>query len=666
MTDVLLDDFGRPDGPIGSSWTDLYGVWSVQGGQAVCSSATDVSRTWFDPGVAVSAVGATVTIPSSSSVFTSGVTLGQEVCVAAEISWIWGDYYLSIYTYGTGTANYIAFIGQTVISPSGASCDVRLVLTGGALPSPTVEVFLDGVSTFTYTGPELAGLPNGVGLVANVVTSGSVTAPLDDLVASMDAVPVGPVPVPVLSGGVMQVAQPSSVVFAPEVRAQLLSGGPVAPLHDLDLRDVFVDDVEAAPLFGGVEVTWSDTPAASIPSTPPHTWPPGMQYGPPAATLTVSGFPDRTQASCRPELNGPGSGSCTVLPPGPGVGATVSFISGGGPVFAGAAESVTTVIADPSEEAGQLVSVDVVGHLAADWGDTVVFPDFGGDDPSRIGQPAQDEREWGWPMNGLLPDDLTFTGAVGNDPTRYGTADEVFPLPPDWPDSDARWMWDRDPDQLHAPEGWCYFRVPFGAWPGRYTLFVNAYDYARVWIDGQPIATCDQPGTTVRTELDLDWDFHLLAVAGWNSGGKAGIALSLLPKDKHGFGPAVMNSRAGWLCLSYPRTPMRATTGKILGRMLREARRRKAPAGEWSLAFSDRTDSRGHPWPTDGPLVTTKVGSSYLDVLNSFAEDRIDYWVSPGAKVLNAVVKGTGAEAHPMPWTHAVDADSIAQRIGGH
>ena len=673
-TAYAWDTFTRADAatlgtatPIGEAWSAIAGSWAIDTNKAAATgfSAGSAKAVLLPPAGTgpIQAVQAVLTCPSGSS-WSAGIGIGDNAGIGVQVS----------------DAGWLAVVGikhgidGLYVPGWGADVDVSpgdhraTVEWQQATPGEVrVLAWWDGVLVVDGSTSALQSYRTADG----VILSASSYPDTDDVRWDAVAVALEPiyapsVPAPALAGGVTESFQPSHVVFVGSVAAPALVGGALAPLTEADLRNIAVGSVQEPPLTGGVRATWSDTPPASIPSTPPHTWPPGVQYGAPADVLTVVGYPDRTQAACRPEMNGPGSGSFTTPPPGPGVGASITFRSGGQAVFSGSVESVTTVVADQSEEAGQLVSVEVSGHLAGDWGDTVVWPDFGAYEPIRAGAPAQDEREWGFPMNGLLPADLSFTGSHRNDPSRYGTPLEIFPVPPDWPDSSARYMWDRDPDKLQAPQGWCYFRVPFGSWPGKYTLFVNAFDYARVWIDGQPVATCDQPGTTVRTELDLDWDFHLMAVAGWNSGGKAGVMLSLLPKGKDGFGPAVMNSRAGWLCLSYPKQPMRATTGKILRRLVDEALARKAPAGEWACAFSDDADSRGRPWPTDGPLVTTKVGQTYLDVLHSFAEDRIDFWPSPAGKTLYAVVKDSAGVSHAAPWVHAVDADSIAVKVGAH
>lgn len=349
-------------------------------------------------------------------------------------------------------------------------------------------------------------------------------------------------------------------------------------------------------------------------------------------------------------------------------------------MFTGYADQVTTVVADPGEEASQTVTANAVDLLSIDWQETVVWPDFGAFEPIRLGAPPQDDREWGWPMNGLL-DDQSVAGIVpssGNDPARWGTPDEVLPLPSDWPDSTARWMWDITPDWTAQPQGWVYFQVPFGTWPGRHAIFLNAWDYAKCWVDVALVAEVTTPGQTVRFDVDFDWDFHLVAIAAYNEGGPAGVMFSCMKHSTDGSGllatgngsgldaPA-MNSRGGWKCLPYPEHSLRGSTGYVLRRLVREASARGAPAGQWTCSFTDEADSNGAAWPDDDNTVVTKTGQTYWDVLNMLAEDRIDFAMSPGGRTLYVYRKGTSAGSVAQPWPHAVPqgAEQLSVEVSG-
>ena len=454
--------------------------------------------------------------------------------------------------------------------------------------------------------------------------------------------------------------------------------GGLAPPGDpiRDSRPVFLGASPTVPQRGGIRTIWTNGPLPPPPVGEPPIW---VGVGAPTDELQVAGYEYKdTNASCNPTLNGPGSGQMTVLPPGPALGDVLTFSSGGSVVFTGYVDAVKTVIANQAEESGQLVSVNAVDMLSIDWTETVIWPDFGAFEPIRLGAPPQDDREWGWPMNGMVDDEnlASLVSSVGNNPDLYGTVNEVLPIPDNWPDSTARWMWDKSPDEESQPQGWVYFRVPFGTWPGRYACFLNAWDYAKMWIDGAMIAEVTTPGQTVRFDVEFDWDYHLIAIAAYNEGGSAGVMCSIMKHSTDGSGllaapnqsgldaPA-MNSRGGWKTLAYPERTLRGSTGKVLRTLVREAAARGAPAGGWSCSFTDQADSAGRAWPEDESLVTTKTGQTYWDALNMFAEDRIDFHPSPAGKTLYVYRKGEGAGSVAQPWAHTVHAESLETEVRG-
>ena len=421
------------------------------------------------------------------------------------------------------------------------------------------------------------------------------------------------------------------------------------------------------PQRGGIRTIWTNGTPPSPPPGEPPIW---VGVGAPSDELQVDGYVYDTDASCNPTLTGAGSGRITVLPPGPPLGEVITFSSGGSAVFEGYVDVVKDVEADQAEEAGQLVTATVTDMLSIDWTETVVWPDFGAFDPIRVGAPPQDDREWGWPMNGLVDEDNTasLVPSVPNDDTLYGGWAEVLPIPDNWPDSTARWMWDTSPDTASQPQGWCFFRIPFEAWPGRYACFLNAWDYAKMWVDGAMVCEVTTPGQTVRYDVDFDWDAHLIAIAAYNESGPAGVMCTVMQHHADGSGLAqpAMNSRGDWKTLAYPERTLRASTGKVLRFLIREAAARGAPAGAWTLSCTDQADSAGNPWPDDESLVATKTGQTYWDVLNMLAEDRIDFCPSPSGKTLYVYRKGSGSGSSiGMPWAHTVDADSLETEVRG-
>lgn len=687
---AVIDDFDRPDAPtLGTSssnfiWSMYSGVWSVVSSQAVPTSAGTYGATLAKldvGGEPASIVGASVTVivPASTDwEFALGARTQSDG--TGIYGFVNGSGQIGLKSRGGGPGSTMTWQQQSTghdVSPGSHTLGVVIkdpVFSPFETPEWEVEVYWDGQLTDWHNTTSMHRV-NGTSFAMHAGLAGQTALAVDNLEIVRLPIYVPSVPAPELTGGVENwILDPANVIFVPSVSAPSLDGG-VQPWPTQPTEPIYPPSVPAPVLIGGVHHTWSDTPPAEIPPrprwpgdpTPP--WPPGYQYGPPTSELGVSGFPYRTSASCQPQLNDAGSGSFTTYGPGPSLGQTITYTSGGGAVFLGVADEITSVIADAGEEASQLVTVTTPGKLAVDWGDTVVYPDFGAGDPIRTGQPPQDDRIWGWPMNGLNDPALTWTTSVGGDNTRYGTEREIFALPDNWPDNKAQWMWTSKVDIKDQPEGWCFFRMPFGLFPGTYSLFVCAYDYAKVYIDGALVATIEQGGTTQRVDLDFDWDYHLIAIEAYAlGGGVAGVLVSLLQRHAASFGGTPCYSRGGWKALERPTVSMRATVGKVLLRLVEEAGARGAPAGNWSCGFSEESDSAGNPWPKgeDAPLITTKVGSTYWDILQQFSESMIDFYAAPGSSTLLAFVKDEGGSSSSIPWTHTVDADSIAATLSGH
>ncbi len=670
----VLDDFDRADGPIGN--TSLLSVpwivpdgstWVIDTNRARADSVENVLAVAYpdlDASILVGVRAVSCTIERTSGYAFVGFQFGTGESVTLVIGN--DEVFFALASAGSW---------QSVTGPNYIDASVPLTLTllirdADEQDQMIVSADVNGTNVGCYIPIESGDVPPfSLGdILQPMIATDSTTTTFDDFTILSLAEVGGGTPAPSLVGGVQNLWYPTDVQFLASTPASPLHGGLLPP--SVGPAVGYLGSTPAPNLNGGVRVSWSLAPID--PSLPPITpgiggpnLPPGA--GPPTAELSVAGFANRLDAQCQPAFNDAGTGSFVTVPPGPSVGQGITYRSGGSAVFFGIADQITTTVAAEGEEHDQNVAVTTPGALGLEWGDTVVWPDFGAMEPDRLGAPAQDDREFGWPMNGLIPVNLALTKSIAGDNTRYGTPLEIFPLPDNWPDVQARWMWDRDPDQLHAPKGWCYFRVPFGSWTtSEYAMFVCAYDYAEVWVDGQKVATADKAGATVRVDLTLDGDFHLVAIAAYNEGGKAGVLWTMMPKTEAGLHPAVMNSRPGWHCAGYPKEPIRATVGKTLRRLHQEAKMRGAPAGKWSLAFSDTLDSAGNAWPTDDSLITIRVGTTYWDVLMQLAEDRIDFRASPGGRTLYAYVKDQGGVSRGIPWTHAVDADSIETRTRGH
>lgn len=670
------DDFDRADGALGTAdpvalaWSTPVGTWAIASNKAEPTGMAGPSTAALAvlPATAAGlpapeAVSVTITTPGAGSWF-GGALQGATGVSFTGVGVVAGDdgSLSAIRWAGDGS---VVGIDSTTVDVSAGDHDLvfSIDLDDG---THTLRAWWDG-TLYLETEVPAGYLSGGYGDVALLAyDTDADDLAFDDVAVKLPAMALPTVPGPsAWPGGLRNNPIPPDVIFAPSVPAPALRGGLMAwPTRPTE--PIYAPSVAAPPLLGGLHHTWSDTPnPPPLPGPGEDPWPPGYQYGSPTDRLEVAGYPLLTDARCRPQLNGPGSGSFTVVPPGPSEGDAVTYTSGGAAVFRGVVNEVTEVVAAAGEEAAQLVTASTPSKLSVDWSRTVVYPDFGAGDPIRVGQPAQDDRVWGWPMNGLIVPGLNWTTSVGGDNGRYGTPEEIFPLPDNWPDNRAQWMWTTEVDVESQPEGWCYFRMPFGVFAGTYSLFVCAWDYARVWIDGVLVATVEQGGTTQRVDLDFDWDFHLIAIEAYaRGGGPAGVLVSLLQRHAHAFGGTDCYSRGGWKALERPTVSMRATVGKVLRRLVDEAAARGAPAGGWSCSFSDEADSAGTSWPAgeNAPLLTTKVGSTMWDVLNQFGESLIDFYPAAGSDTLHAFVKDTAGSSLAIPWTHTVDADSISER----
>ena len=573
------------------------------------------------------------------------------------------------------TANYpVPVFGAHVLNGSiytGSASDVTFDLWGGAVVDVTAgthtvtvkyldglfEVWWDGEYALNYAPDDFlypsfvdawanrgGDLAVGFGVFDNDTNESFSFSPMLFLVGSGE---YGDLEAPDLDGGLVRMTGVDNNLYVGGLEAPELIGGLQAPINSDLLVDVHVGGLESVPLTGGLAFSYSPT---TFPPNLPITTP-GYQYGTPSAVIEVGGYNHRLSASFSANMNSAGSGSFDTLPPGPTEGDEITVTVGGRAVFTGYAEISDHEVA-PGEESEQTVSVSLTDILEVDWTESIVWPDIAASEPIRLGRPPQSDRTWDWHSNAGMYDRLNLVSSVGGNNDLYGTENENHPFPDNWPDPYSKWMWDRNPDEDNIPAGWVYFRVPFGLlFAKEVGIFLCAWDYATLSIDGQQFIEADQPGATFRHDLHLDWDYHLCTIAAYTAGGKAGVNCSIMPKEKHGFTPSVMNSRGGWEVQSYPEKPLRFTVGKVLERLIIEAQDRGAPAGDWELMFDRDQDSAGNPWPTDDSLITTSVGMTYWDVLNQVAEDRIDFRAAPSGRKLYAYVKGEPPRTVGSPWT---------------
>lgn len=661
------------DGPIGSS-TPLYGYgWggaSSGGGSGAISSGKYVTTEGgvfahnafadFPPPPASptciplpTALSVEVTLPSGFDTAGSTVALGWNdgYSLGTFGAIVYGDT-LSL-GYSDGTT--VAYGGTATVDVTAGAHTLSVWYQGGA----SLAAWWDGTLVSVYDvdtavpwlsqfigqyAADPCYISAGFALYENTANDSFTFGPISFLTGSGE---YGGLDAPVLTGGLVRVSGIDNNLYVGGLEAPELTGGLQAPVDSDLLQDVHVGGLDAPPLTGGLLYSYS--PKTFPPALPITT--PGYRYGPPSDTIGVAGYVNRKTASFSVPMNAGGSGEFEILPPGPTAGDAVGVTIGGEVVFTGYAEVSNHEVA-VGEEDEQTISVALASRLEQDFINTVVWPDVAADEPDRVGKPAQDDRAWNWHSDAGTYSRDELVRSVGGDNGRYGTDDEVFAFPDNWPDPYSKWMWDRNPDAQSAPAGWVYFRVHFGLLFAKdATIHLCAWDYATLSIDGQQFIEADQPGATYRHDLSFDWDYHLCTIAAYTEGGKAGVNCSIMPREKHGFTPSVMNSRGGWEVLSYPKQSLRFTTGHVLVRLIREAKDRGAPAGDWDLMFDRHQDSAGNAWPTDESVISTRVGMSYWDVLNMLAEDRIDFKESPSGKKLYAYVKGEPPRTVSSPWT---------------
>lgn len=400
------------------------------------------------------------------------------------------------------------------------------------------------------------------------------------------------------------------------------------------------------------------------PDQPENPWPfiPSAN-GARSAAITVPGYPNATQIDVQPQMNGPGSGSFTLPLPasGPNENELVGIEVGGVRQLTGHCETVADTIVTQSEEQGEERRVTVTGLLGNEWSVALVLPDFGAQDITRLGEPVQDERVFDWTMNGIGtddPDDVDPTNVISSHSIGIadGANNGAFPLPDVWPDGEARWMWAR-PLLAQQPQGYCHFRVPFSATPGKAQVWAATTDNCQVWIDGVKMLVCDTAYASQHVEIEFKGKYHLATIFAYNLSGRSGVLFTAMPVRSDGtFGPPHMNSRSNWKCLAYPKRSFRLNPGQVLRRLQFEARRRRvAYIPDWVFTFNSSHDSAGRPWPPNDPI-TLEVGMSMLDVLDRLAEDLIDYVAAPSGRILHAYVKGKGTGRDvDLPWTAGVD-----------
>jgi hypothetical protein len=371
------------------------------------------------------------------------------------------------------------------------------------------------------------------------------------------------------------------------------------------------------------------------------------------------------------ELNETGSASMEI--PNEHVDATtinegnvVVFADEGWTVFGWIVKEIERVQIARGEESEQVTTFSGVGLLGL-LAEAVVYP------PRGVGRtPATDERyfswfspdyeaQWFWPQATMLGKwrDMTTLGPIWID-------SKGNPLPEDWPDPDAQWIWGPGTSTTAAPIGDCYFAGEFIVPPGvdMIELFVASDNNSVIYFDGQEMgkAQWDREDTVAwEKTIEVTPGEHYIAIKATNIPMADAIAADIEPVGREA-GPAeglnpggvlctvyatdgldlignpLYQSHDGWRVLAYPSTPPGMTPGMAMWHCVYEALLRGTLSG-LRIAFNDESDSDGNPWPVYGDI-STKIGTDYLTFFRELCATYVDMWMEPASFTLHAWVKG--------------------------
>lgn len=357
------------------------------------------------------------------------------------------------------------------------------------------------------------------------------------------------------------------------------------------------------------------------------------------------------------ELNGPGTGSVSVLNSDPELGMVrfsdvVRFSLDGQARFAALVEKMHRVTVAPGEEADQVTVISGRGTLAV-MERAVVRPDFGAgralyQDVRRFdfGSPDLDDSGWG--------------AAVQSEQGKGSLAGVRPGAPEGWPDDLAWWIWDR-PSPVGAgdppvPVGDVYFRTTLVTPAGDGQLvgiFASCDNQYSLVVDGVVVME-DQStggfgwGQTKRVDVFLAPGTHQFAVKATNSvqvatttANPAGLLLAVYELSQVLIPTSVLlRSSSSWRVLGYPSAPPGFTPGAVVRVLVAEAQADGAIPG-LVTSFDDFVDSAGRAWPTT-PDIAFRVGLDLLSVLAQLTEVYLDAAMAVGSLTLNAfVVSGT-------------------------
>lgn len=364
----------------------------------------------------------------------------------------------------------------------------------------------------------------------------------------------------------------------------------------------------------------------------------------PRMTADVPG--EVLEASCTPEINGPGSGEVTWRGAALDEGAEVRFSINGQAAFFGLVERGTRILRAAGEESEQLCSASVVGAIVELEGSIVLTDhaeqDFrNGDLDSILRSPVNDSRQFDWRQPGI------FTGSGGavilEDMVAKASGKltgKKIPLPEPWPDQDAMWM------RSGGSAGWRVFSgrtlkvTP--RWDGSMTPVqvwcVVAEGIAEVYVDGARVL---EVGSGMQPEVkvvDMTAGFHdvdIRAIGGqvaftMREPGVAGLFGDVLLRSG-GVGGFKTIPNPDRLLMDLPAVWDAVTSAPAAG----------GPVLGWNISM---------PAITPEAPVVLEVGMTILDLLNRFAEDYIDFAPSPSGRSAITWPKGSPPGGGSNPW----------------
>lgn len=364
----------------------------------------------------------------------------------------------------------------------------------------------------------------------------------------------------------------------------------------------------------------------------------------PRMTADVPG--EVLEASCTPEINGPGSGEVTWRGAALDEGAEVRFSINGQAAFFGLVERGTRILRAAGEESEQLCSASVVGAIVELEGSIVLTDhaeqDFhNGDLDHILRSPVNDSRQFDWRQPGIFNGNgnaVILEDMVAKASGKLGG--KKIPVPDPWPDQDAMWM------RSGGSAGWRVFSgrtlkvTP--RWDGSMTPVqvwcVVAEGIAEVYVDGARVL---EVGSGMQPEvkvIDMTAGFHdvdIRAIGGqvaftMREPGIAGLFGDVLLRSG-GVGGFRTIPNPDRLLMDLPSVWGTVTTAPAAG----------GPVLGWNISMPAITP--------ESPIVL-ETGMTILDLLNRFAEDYIDFAPSPSGRSAITWPKGSPPGGGSNPW----------------